>query len=123
MALHGVSSGSLEIKSPADKFFRAFTKDISSTFRGIADDKMESMDPKKRTMTVKMSGCLISKSYKTVKATVTVTPNRNGNGSNVVWSVEFEKLRIGIDDPHSIIDAISNALTNYLMETDGNLLH
>lgn len=32
MALHGVSSGELEIKSPADKFFKAFTDDTNGPF-------------------------------------------------------------------------------------------
>lgn len=73
-------------------------------------------------MTMRMSGCLISESYKTVKVTITVTSKEDGNGSNVVWTVEFEKTRHDIEDPHFIIDTLTDVLINYLKETDENLL-
>ncbi|RID53577.1 hypothetical protein BRARA_G00961 [Brassica rapa] len=103
MALHGDSSGEFDIKSPADKFFTSFADDITK---------------EKRTVTLSLSGNLVSDSYKTFKATITVTPAEDeGNGSRVVWTVEFEKIRHDIEDPMWIIDI----LINYLKETDENL--
>ncbi|CAF1976975.1 hypothetical protein HID58_075560 [Brassica napus] len=110
MALHGDSSGEFDIKSPADKFFTSFADDISSTFRIISKEK--------RTVTLSLSGNLVSDSYKRFKATITVTPAEDeDNGSRVVWTVEFEKIRHDIEDPMWIIDI----LINYLKETDENL--
>ncbi|CAN8304317.1 unnamed protein product [Cochlearia groenlandica] len=110
MSLHGVSSGELNIKSSPDNFFNSFTKDIHSPF-----DKLQSVDKKKRKVTVGMSGCLISQSYKSVKVTITV--NAKGKGSHVAWTVEFEKIRRDIEEPRFI----SDTLVNYLKETDHNL--
>ncbi|CAA7036078.1 unnamed protein product [Microthlaspi erraticum] len=117
MALHGVSSGELEIKSPADMFFKAFTDDVNGPFDKTAEDNTVTTDREKRTVTMVMSGCLISESYKTVKAIVTVTPKKHGSGGNVVWTVEFEKIRRDIKEPHFIIET----LINYLKETDQDL--
>ncbi|KAJ4872456.1 Uncharacterized protein Rs2_45882 [Raphanus sativus] len=121
MELHGVSSGDLDVKSPAEKFFRSVTDDINGPFDNI-EDKMETMNLEDRTLTMRMSGCLISESYKTVKATITVSPKEDGEGSCVAWKVEFEKIRHDIEDPHLIIDTLIDVLVNYLKETDGNLL-
>lgn len=35
MELHGVSSGDLDVKSPAEKFFRSVTDDINGPFDNI----------------------------------------------------------------------------------------
>lgn len=88
----------------------------------VAEDKMETMNLEDRTLTMRMSGCLISESYKAVKATITVSPKEDGEGSCVAWKVEFEKIRHDIEDPHLIIDTLIDVLVNYLKETDGNLL-
>ena len=140
MALHGDSSGEFDIKSPADKFFTSFADDISSTFHIICKSFNSStihshiflyhrsnpltnwcsftVAKEKRTVTLSLSGNLVSDSYKTFKATITVTPAEDeGNGSRVVWTVEFEKIRHDIEDPMWIIDI----LINYLKETDENL--
>ncbi|XP_024008025.1 uncharacterized protein At1g24000-like [Eutrema salsugineum] len=119
MALHGISSGKFDIKSPAEKFFISFTEDINSTFDIISKEKItESVGWDLRTVTLSMSGNLISDSYKTFKATITVTPKEDEpDGGQVVWTVEFEKTRHDIEDPVWIIDI----LINYLKETDENL--
>ncbi|KFK44467.1 hypothetical protein AALP_AA1G260100 [Arabis alpina] len=123
MALHGTSTGELDVKSPAVKFFKALTDDINGAFDKLAEEKLsESIDWEKRTMTMRMSGCLISKIYKTVKVTITVTPKEDKNRSKVVWTVESEKIRHDIKDPHFIIKTLIDVLINYLKETDGNLL-
>ncbi|KAG2320911.1 hypothetical protein Bca52824_014124 [Brassica carinata] len=110
MALHRDSSGEFDITSSADKFFTAFTDDISSTFHIISKEK--------RTVALSLSGNLVSDSYKTFKATITVTPKDDeAGGSCVVWTVEFEKIRHDVEDPMWIIDI----LINYLKETDENL--
>ncbi|CAH8383019.1 unnamed protein product [Eruca vesicaria subsp. sativa] len=120
MELHGVSSGDLDVKSPAEKFFRSLIDDINVPFDNI-EDKME-MNLEDRTLTMRMSGCLISEIYKTVKATITVSPKEDGDGSRVAWKVEFEKIGYDMEDPHLIIDTLVDVLVNYLKETDGNLL-
>lgn len=62
-----------------------------------------------------MCGNLVSDSYSTFKATITVTPKEDEtDGSRVVWTVEYEKIRHDIGDPMWIIDI----LINYLKETD-----
>ncbi|KAF8085377.1 hypothetical protein N665_0668s0011 [Sinapis alba] len=103
MALHGDSSGEFDIKSPAEKFFKSFTDDITK---------------EKRTVALSLSGNLVSDSYKTFKATITVSPKDDeAGGSCVVWTVEFEKFHHDVEDPVWIIDI----LINYLKETDENL--
>ncbi|CAA7036079.1 unnamed protein product [Microthlaspi erraticum] len=121
MALHGDSSGKFDIKSPADKFFRSFTDDINSTFDIISKEKItEWVGWEKRTVKLSMSGNLISDSYKTFKATIAVTPKKDeADGSHVVWTVEFEKIRRDVEDPVWII----SILINYLKETDENLIN
>ncbi|ESQ34355.1 hypothetical protein EUTSA_v10009521mg [Eutrema salsugineum] len=59
---------------------------------------MESLDPEKKTVTFRISDCLTSDCYKTVIAPITVTPKEDGDGSRVIWTVVFEKIRHGIDD-------------------------
>ncbi|XP_010460170.1 PREDICTED: uncharacterized protein At1g24000-like [Camelina sativa] len=83
MALHGTWYGELDIKSQAARFFKSFTDDIISPTDRIAEEEFESIDSEKRTVTIKMSGCLISEKYKSVKATITVTPKEDGDGSQV----------------------------------------
>ncbi|XP_010498910.1 PREDICTED: uncharacterized protein At1g24000-like [Camelina sativa] len=118
MALHGTWSGKLDIKSPAARFFKSFTDDIIYPTEGIAEEVFESIESEKRTVTIKMSDRLISEKYKSVKATITVTPREDGDGSQVVWTIECSKISSDIDDPQFIIDT----LVNFLKETDENLL-
>lgn len=74
----------------------------------------------KRTVTLSMSGNLVSDSYKKFKATITVTPKAyEADGSRVLWTVEFEKIRHDVEDPVWIIDS----LINYLKEIDGVLIY
>ncbi|CAH8356879.1 unnamed protein product [Eruca vesicaria subsp. sativa] len=85
----------------------------------VAKEKVtESVGWEKRTVTLSLSGNLVSDSFKTFKATIMVTPKEDeGNGSRVVWTVEFEKIRHDVEDPVWIIDI----LINYLKETDEEL--
>ncbi|KAG2303718.1 hypothetical protein Bca4012_062476 [Brassica carinata] len=121
MALHGDSSGEFDTKSPADKLFTSFTDDINNTFDIISNEKItEYVGWEKRTVTLSMSGNLVSDSYKKFKATITVTPKAfEADGSRVLWAVEFEKIRHDVEDPVWIIDS----LINYLKEIDGILIY
>ncbi|KAH0878385.1 LOW QUALITY PROTEIN: hypothetical protein HID58_065779 [Brassica napus] len=121
MALHGDSSGEFDTKSPADKLFTSFTDDINNTFDIISNEKItEYVGWEKRTVTLSMSGNLVSDSYKKFKATITVTPKAyEADGSRVLWTVEFEKIRHDVEDPVWIIDS----LINYLKEIDGVLIY
>ncbi|CAH2033762.1 unnamed protein product [Thlaspi arvense] len=119
MVLHGESCGKFDIKSPAEKFFISFTDDINSTFDIISKEKItESVGWEKKTVTLSLSGNLVSDSYDMFKATITVTPREDdADGGHVLWTVEFEKTRHDVEDPVWIIDI----LISYLKETDENL--
>lgn len=87
----------------------------------LANEKItEYVGWEKRTVTLSMSGNLVSDSYKKFKATITVTPKAyEADGSRVLWTVEFEKIRHDVEDPVWIIDS----LINYLKEIDGVLIY
>ncbi|KAJ4840590.1 hypothetical protein Tsubulata_021425 [Turnera subulata] len=41
--------------------------------------------------------------FKVFKNTVKATPKANGEGTIVLWHIEYEKLHEGIPDPHSMV--------------------
>ncbi|KAG2311006.1 hypothetical protein Bca52824_022563 [Brassica carinata] len=94
---------------------------VSGTKDGGANEKItEYVGWEKRTETLSMSRNLVTDSYKKFKATMTVTPKAyEADGSCVLWTVEFEKIRHDVEDPVWIIDS----LINYLKVIDGILIY
>ncbi|CAN8313095.1 unnamed protein product [Cochlearia groenlandica] len=121
-SLHGKSSGKFDIKSPVKKFFKYLSQDIDNTFDIISKEKIiEPVNGEKRTVKFSMNGIIISDSYKTFKATITVTPKKGHevDGGHVAWTVEFEKFCHNVEDPVWII----NILINYVIEVDENFVN
>ncbi|KAG7598124.1 Bet v I/Major latex protein [Arabidopsis suecica] len=105
MALDGVLTRDFDVESPVDKFFKAFLEisNLPVEDNATAVVTMDDGDLEKRKVKIKISSVDISKCYKKLEGIITVTPMNKG-GSHVIWSVEYEKTRPEIEDPHSIID-------------------
>ncbi|ESQ34393.1 hypothetical protein EUTSA_v10009502mg [Eutrema salsugineum] len=118
MTLNGALSVDFDVKSPADKFFKAFVGNANAPTEVSGEVEIEAVDWVKRVSTMKMKGVQKSKRYKTLKGTITVTPKERGNGSRVVWTVRFEKVSDGTEDPHFFVDEAPK----YFKEIDDHLL-
>ncbi|CAA7036086.1 unnamed protein product [Microthlaspi erraticum] len=117
MSLNGVLSTVTDVKSPADEFFNAI---VHSALRIPAEDDLDTkcIHWVKRILTVYFNRDEISKSFKTLKVTVTVTPKEEGNGSHVMCTVEFEKINEDIEVPQYLLDAAHKIF----IEMDDDLL-
>ncbi|CAA7036089.1 unnamed protein product [Microthlaspi erraticum] len=84
----------------------------------ISAEKIEAVDMENKSWTYSIIGGELMEYYKTFKATITVTPKKDG-GSILKWSGEFEKTSHEIPDPHAIKDfAVKNfqEIDEYLLK-------
>ncbi|CAA7036080.1 unnamed protein product [Microthlaspi erraticum] len=117
MTLNGVLSTVVDVKSSADEFFKAI---VGNALRipGKGDVDTESIHWVKRIITVKFNREGILQAFKTLRGTITVTPKEEGDGSHVMWTVEYEKLYEEIEDPQYLVDVAHKNFT----ELDDDLL-
>ncbi|CAA7036084.1 unnamed protein product [Microthlaspi erraticum] len=118
MTLNGVLSTVIDVKSPADEFFKSIVQG-ALRIPGKDDLDTESIHWVKRIITVKFNRDEISESFKTPRGTVTVTPKEEGDGSHVMCTVKFEKINEYIEVPQYLLDAAHKIFT----EMDDDLLH
>lgn len=74
---------------------------LGSPIVKVSKEKIEVVDPKNNTFAYNVIGGDLLKFYKRFKAHVTVVP-KEGEGSLVKWSCEFEKASEEIPDPSLI---------------------
>ena len=70
----------------------------------MAKDVIEAIDPQKNLITLRVIEGDLLKEYKSFK--VTLQANPKDKGCLVHWTMEYEKLKGHIPDPHSLMQVV-----------------
>ncbi|CAM8942849.1 unnamed protein product [Rhodiola kirilowii] len=76
----------------------------------VAKEIVEAIDHENNSTTFRIIEGDVMELYKDFKVIVKATPKKEGEGSIVHWTLEYEKLHDGIPDPTSLLE-ITNGMT------------
>ncbi|KAK8681507.1 hypothetical protein V6N13_053909 [Hibiscus sabdariffa] len=75
----------------------------------VSKQVVEAIDPAKNSATFREIEGDLMKEFKTISATLQVSPRSDGSGGSVVhWTLEYEKLHPGIDHPETLLQLVQD---------------